>query len=137
MKYGMPKDRLYVTYFGGAEGLESDEDTRQFWLDMGYCMKTLKHVMADHVAKMYYKIGNDMTLQLSEIHRDSHLYCSVQGCLMYIICLLWPQELFIIFSKYMLFYSFENLPGLLVNLDIIIINDHSVRSSLSLTGAVV
>lgn len=42
MKYGMPKDRLYVTYFGGAEGLESDEDTRQFWLDMGYCTTTLK-----------------------------------------------------------------------------------------------
>ena len=44
MKYGMPKDRLYVTYFGGADGLESDEDTRQFWLDMGYCMTTLKHI---------------------------------------------------------------------------------------------
>jgi len=35
VKYGMPKDRLYVTYFGGADGLESDEDTRQFWLNMG------------------------------------------------------------------------------------------------------
>ncbi|XP_073233426.1 alanine--tRNA ligase, cytoplasmic-like [Porites lutea] len=35
VKYGMPKDRLYVTYFGGEEGLESDEETRQFWLNMG------------------------------------------------------------------------------------------------------
>ncbi|CAH3042742.1 unnamed protein product [Pocillopora meandrina] len=35
VKYGMPKERLYVTYFGGAEGLESDEDTKQFWLNMG------------------------------------------------------------------------------------------------------
>lgn len=35
VKYGMPKDRLYVTYFGGAEGLDSDEDTRQFWLNTG------------------------------------------------------------------------------------------------------
>ncbi|KAL9974137.1 hypothetical protein ACROYT_G011141 [Oculina patagonica] len=35
VKYGMPKDRLYVTYFGGAEGLESDEDTKQFWIDIG------------------------------------------------------------------------------------------------------
>ena len=34
----MPKDRLYVTYFGGADGLDSDEDTRQFWLDMGYVL---------------------------------------------------------------------------------------------------
>ena len=41
VKYGMPKDRLYVTYFGGEEGLESDEETRQFWLNMGYVMYTL------------------------------------------------------------------------------------------------
>lgn len=54
MKYGMPKDRLYVTYFGGAEGLESDEDTRQFWLDMGYCMTTLKCVMVDHEVKTIF-----------------------------------------------------------------------------------
>ncbi|KAJ7374691.1 Alanine--tRNA ligase, cytoplasmic [Desmophyllum pertusum] len=33
--YGMSKDRLYVTYFGGAKGLDSDEDTKQFWLNMG------------------------------------------------------------------------------------------------------
>ena len=31
----MPKERLYVTYFGGADGLEPDEETRKFWLDMG------------------------------------------------------------------------------------------------------
>lgn len=54
MKYGMPKDRLYVTYFGGAEGLESDEDTRQFWIDMGYCMTTLKCVMVDHEVKTIF-----------------------------------------------------------------------------------
>ena len=41
MKYGMPKDRLYVTYFGGEEDLESDEETRQFWLNMGYVMYML------------------------------------------------------------------------------------------------
>ena len=41
MKYGMPKDRLYVTYFGGEEGLESDEETRQFWLNKGYVMYML------------------------------------------------------------------------------------------------
>ena len=51
MKYGMPKDRLYVTYFGGAEGLESDEDTRQFWLDMAYGMKTLKRLYGRSCSK--------------------------------------------------------------------------------------
>ena len=33
----MPKDRLYVTYFGGNEekGLPPDLEARQFWLDLG------------------------------------------------------------------------------------------------------
>ena len=35
--YKLPKDRLYVTYFGGnAElNLPSDEETKQLWLDIG------------------------------------------------------------------------------------------------------
>lgn len=33
----LPKDRFYITYFGGDEklGLECDEETRQVWLDLG------------------------------------------------------------------------------------------------------
>ena len=35
--YKLPKDRLYVTYFGGDEtaGLEPDLETRQIWMDLG------------------------------------------------------------------------------------------------------
>ncbi|XP_028269814.1 alanine--tRNA ligase, mitochondrial [Parambassis ranga] len=35
--YGIPADRLYVSYFGGdaASGLPADEETRQIWLDVG------------------------------------------------------------------------------------------------------
>ncbi|XP_071328304.1 alanine--tRNA ligase, mitochondrial isoform X2 [Trachinotus anak] len=35
--YGIPADRLYVSYFGGdiASGLTADEETRQIWLDIG------------------------------------------------------------------------------------------------------
>ncbi|XP_076584843.1 alanine--tRNA ligase, mitochondrial [Chaetodon auriga] len=35
--YGMPADRLYVSYFAGdaASGLPADEETRQIWLDIG------------------------------------------------------------------------------------------------------
>ncbi|KAI3352697.1 hypothetical protein L3Q82_020186, partial [Scortum barcoo] len=35
--YGIPADRLYVSYFCGdaASGLVADEETRQIWLDMG------------------------------------------------------------------------------------------------------
>lgn len=35
--YKIPKDRLYVTYFGGVpeKGLEADNEARQYWLDLG------------------------------------------------------------------------------------------------------
>ncbi|KAM7420015.1 hypothetical protein PAMA_016894 [Pampus argenteus] len=35
--YGIPVDRLYVSYFAGdaASGLSADEETRQIWLDIG------------------------------------------------------------------------------------------------------
>ena len=36
--YKVPKDRLYVTYFGGSKemNLDPDDECRQIWLDMGY-----------------------------------------------------------------------------------------------------
>ena len=35
--YGLPKDRLYVTYFGGdkALGLPADDEAKKLWLDIG------------------------------------------------------------------------------------------------------
>jgi alanyl-tRNA synthetase len=35
--YGLPKDRLYVTYFEGdtQNGLEPDNEARQYWLEQG------------------------------------------------------------------------------------------------------
>lgn len=35
--YGLPKDRLYVTYFEGdpKTGLPADNEAKQFWLDQG------------------------------------------------------------------------------------------------------
>jgi alanyl-tRNA synthetase len=41
--YGLPQDRLYVTYFEGdlKTGLEPDLEARQYWLDQG--------VLEDHI----------------------------------------------------------------------------------------
>ena len=33
--YGLPADRLYVTYFEGGFGLPADTETRDFWLGLG------------------------------------------------------------------------------------------------------
>ena len=43
----LPKDRLYVTYFGGCQehSLGADEETKQIWLDLGsVCMYSLNYV---------------------------------------------------------------------------------------------
>lgn len=36
-EFGISKDRLYVTYFGGSEeaGLEPDLECKQIWIDLG------------------------------------------------------------------------------------------------------
>ncbi|GAA5824475.1 hypothetical protein JCM11251_000438 [Rhodosporidiobolus azoricus] len=39
--YGLPPDRLYVTYFEGGFGLPADLETKDFWLNLG--------VPADHI----------------------------------------------------------------------------------------
>jgi len=34
----MPKDHLYITYFGGCpdKGLAPDEEAREIWMSLGY-----------------------------------------------------------------------------------------------------
>lgn len=41
--YGLPKDRLYVTYFEGDEklGLSADSEAKQLWIDAGVEEKRL------------------------------------------------------------------------------------------------
>lgn len=37
-RVGLPKERLYVTYFGGNEkfNLKPDDETKNIWLNLGY-----------------------------------------------------------------------------------------------------
>lgn len=68
--YGIPKDRLYVTYFGGNEalGLKPDLEARQMWLDTG--------VQADRVIpygmkENFWEMGEQGPCgPCSEIHFD-------------------------------------------------------------------
>lgn len=39
--YGLPADRLYVSYFEGGFGLPPDLETKNFWLNLG--------VQEDHI----------------------------------------------------------------------------------------
>lgn len=43
-EYGIPAERLYVSYFSGdaANGLPADEETRQIWLSIGYVQSSAK-----------------------------------------------------------------------------------------------
>ena len=41
--YGLPAERLYVSYFEGGFGIDADLETKQFWLDLG--------VKEDHMIK--------------------------------------------------------------------------------------
>ncbi|XP_067053793.1 alanine--tRNA ligase, cytoplasmic-like [Acropora muricata] len=68
VKYGMPKDRLYVTYFGGEEGLDSDEETRQLWISMGLAPeRVLPFGMKDN----FWEMGETGPCgPCSEIHYD-------------------------------------------------------------------
>lgn len=40
--YKLPKDRMYVTYFGGDEskGLPPDEEAKNYWLSEGYILNS-------------------------------------------------------------------------------------------------
>ncbi|CAI5760685.1 unnamed protein product [Candida verbasci] len=69
-KYGLQKDRLYVTYFGGDEkqGLEPDLEAKQFWLDVGV---NEDHILPGDSKDNFWEMGDQGPCgPCSEIHYD-------------------------------------------------------------------
>ncbi|KAK6464609.1 alanine--tRNA ligase [Scheffersomyces coipomensis] len=68
--YGLNKDRLYVTYFGGDEkqGLAADLEAKQFWLDVGV---DEDHILPGDVHDNFWEMGDQGPCgPCSEIHYD-------------------------------------------------------------------
>lgn len=68
--YGLPKDRLYVTYFEGdaKSGLEPDLEARQLWLDQGVAED---HIIPGNAKDNFWEMGATGPCgPCSEIHYD-------------------------------------------------------------------
>lgn len=68
--YGLEKDRLYVTYFGGddKQGLEADLEAKQFWLDVGVAED---HILPGDAKDNFWEMGDQGPCgPCSEIHYD-------------------------------------------------------------------
>ncbi|EDW78149.1 uncharacterized protein Dwil_GK24844 [Drosophila willistoni] len=66
----LPKDRLYVTYFGGdeASGLEPDLECKQLWLDLGI---KPEHVLPGSMKDNFWEMGETGPCgPCSELHFD-------------------------------------------------------------------
>uniref|UniRef100_A0A3P8WZ23 alanine--tRNA ligase n=1 Tax=Cynoglossus semilaevis TaxID=244447 RepID=A0A3P8WZ23_CYNSE len=68
--YGIPADRLYVSYFAGdaASGLPADEETRQIWLDIGV---PAAHLLPFGLKENFWEMGDTGPCgPCTEIHYD-------------------------------------------------------------------
>ncbi|KAL7409092.1 tRNA synthetases class II (A)-domain-containing protein [Mrakia frigida] len=68
--YGIPKDRLYVTYFEGdaAQGLEPDNEARDIWRKMGVADD---HILTGNAKDNFWEMGATGPCgPCSEIHYD-------------------------------------------------------------------
>lgn len=68
--YGLDKERLYVTYFGGDEklGLEPDLEAKKFWQDVGV---SEDHILPGNVKDNFWEMGDQGPCgPCSEIHYD-------------------------------------------------------------------
>ncbi|KAK8386127.1 hypothetical protein O3P69_010690 [Scylla paramamosain] len=69
-RFHLPKDRLYVTYFGGSpdQGLEPDLECRQIWLDLGIAAE---RILPGSMKDNFWEMGETGPCgPCSEIHFD-------------------------------------------------------------------
>ncbi|KAL2915683.1 Alanine--tRNA ligase [Polyrhizophydium stewartii] len=68
--YGLPADRMYVTYFGGDEalGLQPDLEAKKLWLDIGV---PADHILPGSTKDNFWEMGDQGPCgPCSEIHFD-------------------------------------------------------------------
>ncbi|GMF63697.1 unnamed protein product [[Candida] boidinii] len=68
--YALPKDRLYVTYFGGDEklGLEPDLEAKEYWQQIGV---DDDHILPGSAKDNFWEMGDQGPCgPCSEIHYD-------------------------------------------------------------------
>ncbi|GAA6034541.1 hypothetical protein JCM8097_005384 [Rhodosporidiobolus ruineniae] len=66
--YGLPKDRLYVTYFEGGFGLPADLETKEFWLKLGVAED---HIIPGNAKDNFWEMGATGPCgPCTEIHYD-------------------------------------------------------------------
>ncbi|KAM0789420.1 hypothetical protein ACM66B_000245 [Microbotryomycetes sp. NB124-2] len=66
--FGLPADRLYVTYFEGGFGLEPDLETKDFWLGLGV---TEDHIVPGNAKDNFWEMGATGPCgPCTEIHYD-------------------------------------------------------------------
>ncbi|KAK9478555.1 tRNA synthetases class II (A)-domain-containing protein [Lipomyces japonicus] len=68
--YGLPKDRLYATYFGGDEksGLEPDLETKELWRQIGLADD---HILPGNLKDNFWEMGDQGPCgPCSEVHYD-------------------------------------------------------------------
>ncbi|SGY99551.1 BQ5605_C034g11290 [Microbotryum silenes-dioicae] len=66
--YGLPKDRLYVTYFEGGFGLPPDLETKNFWLALGV---EEDHIVPGNAKDNFWEMGATGPCgPCTEIHYD-------------------------------------------------------------------
>uniref|UniRef100_A0A914CK92 alanine--tRNA ligase n=1 Tax=Acrobeloides nanus TaxID=290746 RepID=A0A914CK92_9BILA len=69
-RYGIPSERLYVTYFGGdeASGLPADDECKQIWLDIGV---SEERILPFSMKENFWEMGDIGPCgPCSEIHYD-------------------------------------------------------------------